>query len=238
MVDNGVQNGIPQPIVQNLPDVAINASGAAGALASWAFASVSKKVCHALLSHPFLSTNSSFSLAKLSAAELEAPNHLSRSSTVPVVSAGNDSRRQIVSPPALNTRTFSEGASPAVSMSGSFNLDDEGPVEDWGGDLMDVNDDDGDWGENQIHFSPFCDLKVDRWIITADGFESGQAPPPRSNLARIDPLAQRLSLAKPIRKGGALKLGGTKSSALRIPMGTLPDHLASHFARRVMGSSR
>lgn len=50
-------------------------------------------------------------------------------------------------------RTSSEGGVPvssssSLSLPGGFGLlDDEedGETEDWGGDLMDVNDDDGDW---------------------------------------------------------------------------------------------
>lgn len=38
--------------------------------------------------------------------------------------------------------------SPSPSIPGSFAGDDDDEVEDWGGDLMDVNDDEGDWGES------------------------------------------------------------------------------------------
>ena len=47
-------------------------------------------------------------------------------------------------------RVSSEGdlsriASPTPSFPGSFGATEDDEVEDWGGDLMDVNDDDGDW---------------------------------------------------------------------------------------------
>lgn len=74
---------------------------------------------------------------------------------------------------------------------------------------MDVNDDDDDW----------------------EGFESGQpAPAPK-----VDPFAARLSVSKPkvsaSGKKAPMKLGmATKSSALRVPMGS---QILSRFSWRI-----
>lgn len=52
----------------------------------------------------------------------------------------------IRSPQLQISRTGSEGSkSPALSLPGGF---DDGGTEDWGGDLMDVNDDAADWGQS------------------------------------------------------------------------------------------
>ncbi|KAM0753621.1 hypothetical protein T439DRAFT_377790 [Meredithblackwellia eburnea MCA 4105] len=166
---------------QNQPGLATNTAGAAGALAGWAFASVSKK---------------------LSPADLEAP--INRSIPSPAPQPNGNGRPQHLDPGTGRVhRVASEGdlpsvtASPTPSFPGSFGGQDDEETEDWGGDLMDVNDDEGDWND----------------------FEQGKPAP----AARVDPFAARLSSTKPkaspLRKGGALKLGGTtRSSALRIPM--------------------
>ncbi|GAA5904553.1 hypothetical protein JCM8208_004814 [Rhodotorula glutinis] len=163
-----------QAAAQTQPGLATSATGAAGALAGWAFASVSKK---------------------LSTAELAAP--IERRDSAPVnghaAPPGAYGNGQGLAPP----RTSTESATP--SSSGGFDSPVVGGApkgtEDWGGDLMDVNDDDGDWDE----------------------FESGGAPPPR-----VDPLAARLSSAraKPAgRRGGSLRLGAaSRNSALRVPL--------------------
>lgn len=60
---------------------------------------------------------------------------------------------------AASQRTSTDSATPSVSGGGGF----ESPVvggapkgtEDWGGDLMDVNDDDGDWGASRLLLSSF-----------------------------------------------------------------------------------
>ncbi|GAA5916832.1 hypothetical protein JCM6882_006367 [Rhodosporidiobolus microsporus] len=164
------QNGglAAQAAAQTQPAIATSATGAAGALAGWAFASVSKK---------------------LSSAELAAP--IERRDSTPSVSG--------VATPTLNganggggvPRSSTDSAT-TPSLPGGF----EKGTEDWGGDLIDVENDDADWNE----------------------FESGQAPP-----RAVDPLAARLSATKPkpggARRGGALKLGAaSRSSALRVPM--------------------
>ncbi|KAK4058806.1 Nuclear aminoacylation-dependent tRNA export pathway component [Microbotryomycetes sp. JL221] len=174
-----VENGAPsvaaaaQAASQTQPGLATNAAGAAGALAGWAFASVSKK---------------------LSSAELQAPIER-RPSTPGTTPVGTPNPNGLANTNVSQTMGTSSSTpvTPSLQVPGGFGS--TGPeAEDWGGDLMDVNDDEGDWDE----------------------FESGQAPPP----PRIDPLAARLSSTKPkSKKGGALKLGApSRSSALRIPM--------------------
>ncbi|GAA5886151.1 hypothetical protein JCM3774_002997 [Rhodotorula dairenensis] len=173
-----------QAAAQTQPGLATNAAGAAGALAGWAFASVSKK---------------------LSTAELAAPIE-----------------RQVQSPSA--SLPVTPGINGDATRSGGLSIDSNGsggdgsgsfaagglskPAEDWGGDLMDVHDDDDDWNE----------------------FETGtQQPPDLASLARVDPLAARLSATgrpKPARGrlgggggGGSLRLGAaSKNSSLRLPM--------------------
>lgn len=184
VIETGPPSAAVQAVSLNQPGLALNAAGAAGALAGWAFASVSKK---------------------LSAAELQAPidraNPISSPSSpqppnVPVLNGNgfNGARPNHVH--HLEAPNLQRSASESSSIPGGFELSEEDEREDWGGDLMDVNDDEGDWDE----------------------FASGQASPPR-----VDPFAARLAATKtkgtPVRKGGALKLGGvTKSSALRVPM--------------------
>ncbi|GAA6059537.1 hypothetical protein JCM10212_006035 [Sporobolomyces blumeae] len=160
-----------QPVPAPPVGLATNAAGAAGALAGWAFGSVSKK---------------------LSSAELAAP--IERRDSTPTL-------------PVPGQATTPSGSTPQ-SLPGGFAFEAQtengGAKEDWGGDLMDVNDDAEDWNE----------------------FETGQAPPPS---ARIDPLAARLSASRtkpsPLSangangKRGAMRLGAaSKSSALRVPM--------------------
>ena len=91
---------------------------------------------------------------QLSAAELEAPINRSMS-----ISSGNGNGNgngaaalpQHLDPNArVPQRALSEGdisriTSPTPSLPGSFGATEDDEVEDWGGDLMDVNDDDGDW---------------------------------------------------------------------------------------------
>ncbi|GAA5978305.1 hypothetical protein JCM10908_004306 [Rhodotorula pacifica] len=165
-----------QAAAQTQPGLATNAAGAAGALAGWAFASVSKK---------------------LSSAELAAP--IERQAPTPPVSM----------PVTPDTNGRPRDASLSIDSNGHDGglLGAGGlskPAEDWGGDLMDVNDDDGDWNE----------------------FESGSQPPPSQN--RVDPLAARLSAtgrpksasaAGRLGGGSSLRLGGaSKNSSLRLPM--------------------
>ncbi|GAA6029397.1 hypothetical protein JCM8097_003658 [Rhodosporidiobolus ruineniae] len=159
-----------QAASQTQPGIATSATGAAGALAGWAFASVSKK---------------------LSTAELAAP--IERRSSTPVVSGA--------ATPVVNgssstgvPRSSTDSFVTTPSLPGGFDGGVARGTEDWGGDLIDVENDDADWNE----------------------FESGQAPPSQR---AIDPLAARLSASKPkvprAKVGGALKL---KSSALKVPM--------------------
>ncbi|GAA5949077.1 hypothetical protein JCM10213_007084 [Rhodosporidiobolus nylandii] len=156
------------------PGIATSATGAAGALAGWAFASVSKK---------------------LSATELAAPIERRDSgtgATTPVLNGAGANGSGAT--PRVSTDSL--GAT-IPSLPGGF---DRAP-EDWGGDLMDVENDDADWDE----------------------FESGQQP---ARSAVVDPLAARLSASKPkpsalggAKRGGALQLGkASRSSALRVPM--------------------
>ncbi|KAJ8295338.1 putative inactive serine/threonine-protein kinase scy1 [Rhodotorula toruloides] len=158
-----------QAASQTQPGLATNAAGAAGALAGWAFASVSKK---------------------LSSAEMAAP--IERRDSSQSISSVNAPATNGATAPVSRTSIDSTSASPQVP--GGFGGVAKG-TEDWGGDLMDVNDDDADWDE----------------------FESGQAVP-----ARIDPLAARLSSTKPKSargRGGSLRLGAaSRSSGLRIPL--------------------
>lgn len=115
-----------------------------------------------------------------------------------------------------------------MSIPGGFGGSEEGETEDWGGDLMDVNDDEGDWsGFSRLFLAlavPEADLIL---LYQADGFESGRP--------RVDPFAARLSATKPkapaVRRGGAMKLGApTRSSALRVPMGVLLPRLTSCYS--------
>ncbi|BGP22651.1 other/SCY1 protein kinase [Rhodotorula toruloides] len=156
-----------QAASQTQPGLATNAAGAAGALAGWAFASVSKK---------------------LSSAEMAAP--IERRDSSQSVSSASTSAANGVTVPAYRTSTDSTSASPQVP--GGFGGVAKG-TEDWGGDLMDVNDDDADWDE----------------------FESGQPVPARIVAARLPS-----SKHKPARgRGGSLRLGAaSRSSGLRIPL--------------------
>ncbi|GAA5974494.1 hypothetical protein JCM21900_006691 [Sporobolomyces salmonicolor] len=162
----GQQSAALQAASQTQPGLATNAAGAAGALAGWAFASVSKK---------------------LSSAELSAP-----------IERQNSNPLSVSAPTTLNLAASS--APSTAGLPGGFATEEAAAAEDWGGDLMDVNADAGDWGD----------------------FESGHLPPP----LHVDPLAARLSSSKPkpaalgnARQGGALRLGATsRSSALRVPM--------------------
>ncbi|GAA6047618.1 hypothetical protein JCM3770_001591 [Rhodotorula araucariae] len=167
-----------QAASQTQPGLATSATGAAGALAGWAFASVSKK---------------------LSSAELAAP--IERRDSTPAASPalnGHGAHAAVGAPARVST----DSATP--SLPGGFESPALGGApkgtEDWGGDLMDVHDDDGDWDE----------------------FESGAAAP---NARAADPLAARLSAsrAKPPaaggRRGGSLRLGAAaRNSALRVPL--------------------
>ncbi|BGP37790.1 Nuclear aminoacylation-dependent tRNA export pathway component [Rhodotorula kratochvilovae] len=165
-----------QAAAQTQPALATSATGAAGALAGWAFASVSKK---------------------LSSAELAAP--IERRDSTPAASPALNGHGYGAQH-AAQARASTDSATP--SLPGGFDSPAVGGApkgtEDWGGDLMDVNDDDGDWDE----------------------FESGTAPP-----TRADPLAARLSSSrtKPAagagRRGGSLRLGAAaRNSALRVPL--------------------
>uniref|UniRef100_A0A0K3CH41 FGENESH: predicted gene_7.86 protein n=1 Tax=Rhodotorula toruloides TaxID=5286 RepID=A0A0K3CH41_RHOTO len=164
-----MQSPALQAASQTQPGLATNAAGAAGALAGWAFASVSKK---------------------LSSAEMAAP--IERRDSSQSISSVNAPATNGATVPASRTSTDSASASPQVP--GGFGGVAKG-TEDWGGDLIDVNDDDADWDE----------------------FESGQPVP-----ARIDPFAARLSSSKPKPargRGGSLRLGAaSRSSGLRIPL--------------------
>ncbi|GJN88649.1 hypothetical protein Rhopal_001615-T1 [Rhodotorula paludigena] len=168
------QPGAMQAASQTQPGLATSATGAAGALAGWAFASVSKKI---------------------SSAELAAP--IERRDSMPTTPALNGSGAAAAARASMD----SNAPSPAP-LPGGFDAPAPGGVakgtEDWGGDLMDVNDDDAEWDE----------------------FESGQPAQPR-----IDPLAARLSASRPKpsasagRRGGSLRLGAaSRNSALRVPM--------------------
>lgn len=169
-----------QAAAQTQPGLATNAAGAAGALAGWAFASVSKK---------------------LSSAELAAPIEKqvqSPSASLPVTPGINgESRQGRLSVDSNGTDGGLLGAAGGLSK----------PAEDWGGDLMDVHDDDGDWNE----------------------FETGTQPNPSH--FKADPLAARLAATsggrpKPARGGrlgggggSSLRLGAaSKNSSLRLPM--------------------
>ncbi|BGP53835.1 hypothetical protein JCM8202_005610 [Rhodotorula sphaerocarpa] len=173
-----------QAAAQTQPGLATNAAGAAGALAGWAFASVSKK---------------------LSSAELAAP--IERRDETPPVSLpatpdlGTAARPAISADQGAATAAHHGRNGPSTAAGGLTK-----PAEDWGGDLMDVNDDDGDWNE----------------------FESGQ-PHPAQPSGGADPLAARLSATasrpKPPRgrlaggSGSSLRLGAaSKNSSLRLPM--------------------
>lgn len=191
VVENGAQSGSEQAARQNQPALATNAAGAAGALAGWAFASVQKT---------------------LSAAELKAPIDPRASPVPPNISGGYSNGNGSINTVQSNSNGRSNGVRAPIpsiprppqvpstrTIPGGFGIDTEEEEDqpDWGGDLMDVNDDDDDW----------------------EGFESGQpAPAPK-----VDPFAARLSVSKPkvsnLGKKAPMKLGmATKSSALRVPM--------------------
>ncbi|GAA5911133.1 uncharacterized protein JCM6883_004282 [Sporobolomyces salmoneus] len=156
------------PSLGGVPSVglATNAAGAAGVLAGWAFGGSAKK---------------------LSTAELAAP--IERRVSTPSLPTATSSDPNVATLPQSQDGTLPGGFAfePQVAAT---------TKEDWGGDLMDVNDDTEDWDE----------------------FESGQPKPP----TKIDPLAARLSSKpKPAGKriGGSMRLGtASKSSALRVPM--------------------
>ncbi|GAA5968011.1 hypothetical protein JCM11641_003698 [Rhodosporidiobolus odoratus] len=155
------------------PGIATSTSGAAGALAGWAFASVSKKLSTADLATPIERRPSA------------PPTPALNGATAPAGSA------------AASPRASTDGSIPGGFDFASARGAQKG-TEDWGGDLMDVENDDADWDE----------------------FESGQAAP----RTVVDPLAARLSATKLSKtsmgaKKGTMKLGSaSKSSALRVPM--------------------
>ncbi|CEQ39872.1 SPOSA6832_01420 [Sporobolomyces salmonicolor] len=209
----GQQSAALQAASQTQPGLATNAAGAAGALAGWAFASVSKKVCSrfflplllaGLLAH-------SENVPQLSSAELSAP-----------IERQNSNPLSVSAPTTLNLAASS--APSTAGLPGGFATEEAAAAEDWGGDLMDVNADAGDWGASPLLLLPFF-LSVHALILRMGAigdFESGHLPPP----LHVDPLAARLSSSKPkpaalgnARQGGALRLGATsRSSALRVPM--------------------
>lgn len=93
---------------------------------------------------------------QLSAAELQAPidraNPISSPSSpqppnVPVLNGNgfNGARPNHVH--HLEAPNLQRSASESSSIPGGFELSEEDEREDWGGDLMDVNDDEGDWGK-------------------------------------------------------------------------------------------
>jgi hypothetical protein len=84
---------------------------------------------------------------QLSASELSAPHQLNQPLSTPVISINNEAHPIVLPPPQRTLSSGGRSTSPGVSMSGSFDLGGEEEMgEDWGGDLMDVNDDEGDWG--------------------------------------------------------------------------------------------
>ena len=104
-----------QPSSVNQPGLATNAGGAAGALASWAFASVSRKLASGEVGEPVAQPSGT-------------------ASPVPTVATQQAEGVSL------------EHAPPVANGSAAQQEQKRGP-EDWGGDLMDVNDDTGDWSE-------------------------------------------------------------------------------------------
>ena len=134
-----------QAAAQTQPGLATNAAGAAGALAGWAFASVSKKVSHLRFTKDIEGKGRPLKKHlgnhwQLSSAELAAPIEKqvqSPSASLPVTPGINGESRQggRLSVDSNGTDGGLLGAAGGLSK----------PAEDWGGDLMDVHDDDGDW---------------------------------------------------------------------------------------------
>ncbi|GAA5932952.1 COPI-interacting protein CEX1 [Sporobolomyces koalae] len=149
--------------------LATNAAGAAGVLAGWAFGGVGKKLSTAELSQPIERRSSTPALPQTTA-PTNSESSMSNGNTLP---GGFE---------------FGEPqVAPATTAGQSVTAKD-----DWGPDLMDVNDDTQDWDE----------------------FESGQPRPPSNR-----PLTSKPKPMAGKRVGGSMRLGGaSKSSALRVPM--------------------
>lgn len=131
--------------------LAITAAGAGAALAGWAFASVSKSLSAADLESPIDRSSSAPPAINNTNGSSNRSSHSNESTVARSISLTPsllETRRQ-----SIQRRASAEiirPASPAstVSIPGSFNggMDEEESA-DWGGDLMDVNDDDEDWSK-------------------------------------------------------------------------------------------
>ncbi|GAA5970310.1 hypothetical protein JCM3765_003041 [Sporobolomyces pararoseus] len=177
--------------------LATNAASAAGVLANWAFGNQSS------------SSSSTTSVEKrLSKVE----------SSTPI----NDDRR-VSTPTTTTIDTPSNGLPGGFGFEPQTNTTDT-TTQDWGGDLMDVNDDTEDWDEFET------------------GQQQRQQQSKKTTIRKVDPLTARLSSSSKSKSsslvagsggvgGGGRKIGtgtgtgssmrlgsASKSSALRVPM--------------------
>ncbi|SCZ96994.1 BZ3500_MvSof-1268-A1-R1_Chr4-2g06919 [Microbotryum saponariae] len=132
------------------PGLATNAAGAAGALAGWAFASVSKKLSSAE-----------------AAAHMSAGPSIPASAILPPVASPPKPAGRATNGHGPQSSIHRPFQSSSLALPGGFDEDDEedededgsaGP-EDWGQDLMDVNADEDDW--DQFESGSSAPRKVD-----------------------------------------------------------------------------
>ncbi|SCV69517.1 BQ2448_2537 [Microbotryum intermedium] len=131
------------------PGLATNAAGAAGALAGWAFASVSKKLSSAEAAAPMQAGPS-----------IPASAPILPTTSPPKPAAGGESNGH-ASRPSVHRPFQSSSLSQPEGFDGEEEEDDDGNVgpEDWGQDLMDVHADDDDW--DQFESGTHAPRKVD-----------------------------------------------------------------------------
>ncbi|KAA1077660.1 hypothetical protein PGT21_015179 [Puccinia graminis f. sp. tritici] len=114
-------------ISSSQPGMAMNATGAAGALASWAFSSVSRKLTSSELASP-------------------EPKILGASpSGNSATSNSTSSHAQLPVPPTNLARADSFGLVSAFTVGSEQAPKESGVSQDWGGDLMNVEADADDW---------------------------------------------------------------------------------------------
>ncbi|KNE89963.1 SCY1 protein kinase [Puccinia striiformis f. sp. tritici PST-78] len=179
---------VSNAISSSQPGMAMNATGAAGALASWAFSSVSRKLTSSELNSPD---------PKVSAG---LPGGLSGTPT------STSSQAQLPVPPTTMARTESFGLVNAFTLGGDRASKGSEPAHtpqaDWGGDLMNVEADADDWSTFEtgptVHEPSFTPLP--------SKIKLGLQVTNKPKVNQTGNLGTRMQLGQPVRGG----LGGSK----------------------------
>ena len=200
------------------PGIAVSAGGAAVALAGWAFTSLSSRLGATDLSTPMLERRASTQSvngtaeAPASAFRVNAVNTASvsaaqvRSNSQPNLHASTSSLRASAMPGGIGFDFIAPSlARASLSSAGFGETDGEDATDDWGGDLMDVQADEGDFDE--FESAQLAPTAIQNEPIVHPRFTITKSVPPKPGAGKGNAMKTGSS------RGGLSKLGGASRTA-------------------------